>query len=175
MPILSRALLRILPLLLALAAAPASAADPGDWRTLRWGMSPDEVVAALPKEAQKLESQVKLADGNVIAADAKDAQLAGYTFTVAFVFDPALKLTIVSLKSAPGRALKPEDFDKVRKAVAEQQGGAGELSKDDNFIDLRQETWRTKRTRVDVKYVPGVVVVMYSAAQPEVPPMLRRL
>jgi hypothetical protein len=27
---------------------------------------------------------------------------------------------------------------------------------------MRQETWRMARTRVDVKYIPGTVVVMYS-------------
>jgi hypothetical protein len=149
-------------LALTLALPRAFVAEPGDWRAARWGMTEDEVVRALAGTAKKLPEPVKLADGNVIALEASDELVGGFAFQVRLVFDASGKLALVSLKSDPARSLRADAFEAVRKAVTEKLGRAGVYSSDDNFIDMRQETWRTPRTRVDVKYIPGSVVVMYS-------------
>jgi hypothetical protein len=157
-----RLLLASLVALLPLALGHAAPPEPGDWRAARWGMTEDEVLRALAGTAKKLPQPVKLADGNVIAMEAPDEDFGGLSFQVRLVFDGAGKLALVSLKSDPARNLRAEAFDAVRKALTEKLGPGGVYSSDDNFIDMRQETWRTPRTRVDVKYIPGTVVVMYS-------------
>jgi hypothetical protein len=164
MPFARRPLVSLAALvtLLALALGRAEASEPGDWRAARWGMTEDEVLRALSGTVKKLPEPVKLADGNVLAMEAPDEEVGGFSFQVRLVFDGAGKLALVSLKSDPARNLRPEAFDSIRKAMTEKLGRAGAYSSDDNFIDLRQETWRTARTRVDVKYLPGTVVVMYS-------------
>jgi hypothetical protein len=164
MPFACRILVSLASLvtLLALALGRASASEPGDWRAARWGMTEDEVLRALAGTVKKLPEPVKLADGNVIAMEAPDEEVGGFSFHVRLVFDGAGKLALVSLKSDPGRNLRADAFDSIRKAMAEKLGRAGVYSSDENFIDMRQETWRMARTRVDVKFIPGTVVVMYS-------------
>ncbi len=154
-------------LALALGLAGPTLADPADWRAARWGMTREEVLAAMPGDATALPEPVKLADGNAVVLEARPETIAGIPFEVALVFDGAGRLTLVSLRSARDRSVRPADYDAVRREVAERMGRAGILSSDANFIDMRQETWKTPRTRVDVKYIPGTVVVMYSAFQPE--------
>jgi hypothetical protein len=161
----------------ALAAAPARAAEPeGDWRAARWGMSEDEVLKAFPGEAKRLEKPEKLADGNVVSLWIEKHAIGSTTFRVRFVFDPAGKLAIVSLRTDPMTYAKPEAFKATRDALAGQLGGPRAESSDDNYVDLRQASWWTARSRIDVKYVNGVVVVLYSPTdggpKPEVPPLL---
>lgn len=161
------------------AAAPAAGA--GDWRGARWGMTEDEVLKAFPREARRLDKPEKLADGNVVAL-AIEKQVVGSTeFRVRFVFDPAGKLALVSLRTDPRTFYGPAVYDSTRKALEETLGKPGQQTSDSNYVDLRQATWWTARSRVDVKYIDGVVVVLYSPTDggpkpqaPEVPPLLQR-
>ncbi len=163
------------------AAGPARAAAPaapgeGGWRAARWGMTQDEVLAAFPGEASRLEGAVKLADGNTVAVGIEKHAIGGTDFRVRFVFDPAGKLALVSLRTDPKTYAKPEVFLAARKALEQRLGAPGAESSDDNFVDLRQVTWWTPRDRVDLKHVNGTVVVLYSPTdggpKPEVPPLL---
>jgi hypothetical protein len=105
---------------------------------------------------------VRLADGSVVSVGAGDEVIGATPFRVRFVFDPAGKLAAVSLRTDPARYHGPEVFEATRDAVAKALGSPGQSSADDNFIDLRQTTWRTRGIRVDVKYIPGVVVVLHT-------------
>ncbi len=162
--------------MIAVAVAPVANADDGGWRAARWGMTQDEVLKAFPTEAKPLDPPLKLADANKVAIGIDKHAIGATEFLAKFVFDPAGKLALVSLRTDPKTYAKAEVFEATRKALAEQLGKPGSESSDDNFVDLRQVSWWTKRDRVDLKYVDGVVVVLYSPTdggpKPEVPPLL---
>src|SRR5512142_2089327 len=78
--------------------APASIAPSGDgWRKARWGMTVEEVLKAFPGEAKRLDPELKLKDGNVVAAGIDGYSVASRAFDVRFVFEGG-KLAIVSLR-----------------------------------------------------------------------------
>ncbi len=164
----------------AIAAGPvpthASPGDEGDWRAARWGMTEDEVLAAFPGEAKRLESPLKLKDGNTVAVGIEKHAIGDTEFTVRFVFEPPGKLALVSLRTPLKAYAKPEAFLATKKVLVERLGPPGAESSDDNFVDLRQASWWTRRDRIDLKYVDGVVVVLYSPTdggpRPEIPPLL---
>jgi hypothetical protein len=151
------------------AAAGAQAAPPAEWRTSRWGMTLDEVLRAFPGEAKKLDAPIQLADGNVVAAGIDAHVLAGTTFRVRFVFDAAGKLVIVSLRTGEKDYAKPELLAPIEKALADRLGPPAERSNDQEFIDMRQVTWKGPTGRVDLKYVPGTIVVMHAAPSQQPP------
>jgi hypothetical protein len=152
------------------AAAEAQAAPPAEWRGARWGMSLDEVLKAFPGEATKLAAPIQLADGNVVAAGIESHVIAGTTFRVRFVFDPAGKLVLVSLRTGEKEYAKPELLGPIEKALADRLGPVTERSGDQAFIDMRQVTWKGPTGRVDLKYIPGVIVVMHAAPSQQPPP-----
>jgi hypothetical protein len=163
----------------ALAAAPAPAAEEGDWRGARWGMTEAEVLKAFPGEAVRLEKPEKLADGNVVSLGIEKHAIGSTTFRVRFVFDPAGKLVLVSLRTDPLTYAEPKVFDATRKALSASLGEPAASSSDDNYIDMRQSTWWTRRSRIDVKFIPGVVAVVYAPTDggpppPPVPPLLAK-
>ena len=142
-------------------------------------MTEDEVLKAFPGEATRLAKPEKLKDGNVIAIGIERHALGSTDFRVRFLFDPAGKLALVSLRTDPRTYAGPEAFEATRKILADALGAPGAASSDDNFIDMRQTSWWTARSRIDAKYIPGVVVVLHSptdggppAAKPTVPPLL---
>jgi hypothetical protein len=172
---------RILFAFAAAISTAAQAGDPGEWRGARWGMTQDEVLAAFPGEARRLEKPQTLADGNVVALGVDRFVVGATDFRVRFVFDAAGKLALVSLRTDPSTYARPEAFVVTRAALAERLGAPGADSSDSSYVDLRQTSWWTPRSRIDVKYVDGVVVVLYSptdggppAPKPEVPPLLAK-
>jgi glucose/arabinose dehydrogenase len=164
------------------APAPAAAAakpDAGDWRGARWGMTEEEVLTAFPGEARRLEKPEKLPDGNTVSIGIDEHAVGATKLRVRFVFDPAGRLALVSLRTDPKTYAEPAAFDATRKALTAEHGQPGASSSDDNFVDLRQVSWWTARDRIDLKYVNGVVVVLYSPtdggpppATTQVPPLL---
>ncbi len=154
------------------------AAGDGDWRAARWGMTADEVLGAFPGEAKRLEPAPKLKDGNTVAVGIDRHAIGATEFRVRFVFDPAGKLALVSLRTDPKTYAKPEAFLAARKTLVDRLGPPGAESSDANYVDLRQVSWWTARDRIDLKYVDGVVVVLYSPtdggppATTGVPPLL---
>ena len=127
-------------------------------------MTEEEVVASLSGAAVRLAPRQQLADGNVVSLGLEGEVVGGTEFRVRFVFNPTGRLVAVSLRTDPGRPSGVDAFEATRKAIAARLGAPGDATSDDAFIDLRQVTWRTRRTRIDVKYLPGVVVVLYTPA-----------
>ncbi len=155
-------------LALAFAASGAQAADAtkapdpgsGGWRAARWGMTPDEVLAAFPKEAFRVSPEVKLADGNVIAAGIDGFSFEGLTVDVRFLFT-AGKLALVSLRSPASKPVDADAYARLRDALVKLWGAPLEETKDDAFIDMRQTRWNRGPDRADLKYIPGVVAIIH--------------
>lgn len=167
---------------LGVAVAASAAPDPedGGWRGARWGMTEEEVLAAFPGEARRLEKPQKLADGNTVGIGIDRHVVGGTELRVRFVFDPGGKLALVSLRTDAGTYAPVAAFEATRDALAARLGPPAATSADANYVDMRQASWWTAQSRVDVKYIPGVVVVLYSPtdggppARAAVPPLLAR-
>ncbi len=162
---------RLLPftlLAMALSSGPVRAAPldgaSGEWRAARWGMAVGEVLKAFP-EATRVEPELKLADGNTVSAGIERHELGGHTFRVRFVFEGG-KLALVSLLAGHERFAGAEAYEALRKVLAEGFGGPGESTKDDAFIDMRQVRWDLPRGRVDLKFIPGKLVLLFSRPEP---------
>lgn len=132
----------------------------GDWRTARWGMSLEEILAAFPGQARRIAPEIKLQDGNVVAAGFEGHVVAAQEFQVRFVFAGG-KLALVSLRTPPSRYADPGVFKRVVAALASELGPPASSEADDNLIDVRQTRWNVGRTQVDLKFIPGVVVILY--------------
>ena len=148
---------------LLVAAAPAKGSPPdaeSGWRAARFGMTPGEVVAAFPGEAFLLEPPVNLPDGNVVAAGIDKLAWEGLAFNVRFVFTGG-KLSLVSLRTPQDRYVEPEAYVRLRDALVKRWGAPLETSTDDAFIDVRQTRWDRGASHTDLKYIPGVVAVVY--------------
>ncbi|MBI5070726.1 MAG: hypothetical protein HZB56_21090 [Deltaproteobacteria bacterium] len=161
-----------LPALLALCLTlgPARAASPaegatGEWRAARWGMTVDEVLRAFPGEATRLEPEQRLADGNTISAGIERHELGGQAFRVRFVFEGG-KLALVSLVAGHEKFVGAEVFEALGKVLAERFGEPGTATRDDAFIDMRQVRWDRPRGRVDLKFIPGKIVILHSRPEP---------
>lgn len=143
--------------------AHGQAAPPAEWGASRWGMTLEQVLRAFPGEAKKLDPPIALADGNVVAAGIDAHVLAGTTFRVRFVFDGAGKLVIVSLRTSEKEYAKPELLAPLEEAIADRLGPATSRGEDRELVEMRQVTWKGPTGRVDLKYIPGTIVVMHAA------------
>jgi len=167
-------LLRLAALALLLSLGGARAAPPaaagegasGEWRAARWGMAVEEVLKAFPGEATRVEPELKLADGNTVSAGIERHEVGGQVFRVRFVFEGG-KLALVSLLAGHEKYVGPEAYEALRKLLAERLGGPGESSQDDAFIDMRQVRWDRPRGRVDLKFIPGKLVILHSRPAPK--------
>jgi hypothetical protein len=144
--------------------AASQAADappaPGEaWRATRWGMTPAEVVAALPGEAKLLTPPVNLPDGNVVAAGIDGYAWEGLAFQVRFVFEGG-KLALVSLRTPQDRYVDAAAYETLRRSLVARWGAPRETTTDDAFIDMRQTRWDRGSSRADLKYIPGVAVLL---------------
>jgi hypothetical protein len=140
--------------------AHAAKAGRAAWGAARWGMSVDEVLRAFPGEAVKLDPEERLSDGNVVAVGIERRAVAGQAFRVRFVFEKG-QLALVSLRTLPQGYAEPEVYERMEAHLSETLGPPVARDRDDNFIDLRQTRWRLPDAGVDLKYIPGVVVVLY--------------
>ena len=141
------------------AALPAGPAEAG-WRAARFGMTPEEVVAAFGGEARLLQPPMKLADGNVVAVGIDGYPFEGLTTDVRFVFEDG-KLVLVSLRTPQKVYVDAEAYIRVRDALARAWGPPAGETADANFIDMRQARWDRGTTRSDLKYIPGVVALVH--------------
>jgi hypothetical protein len=121
-----------------------------------------EVLAALPGEASALEKPVVLPDGNVVAAGIDGYALHAVKVQVRFVFDGGGKLALVSLRTPEKQYAGADVYAGLQAKLAAELGGKGEESRDDTLVDMRQTRWEAGASRVDLKYLPGTVVVLYS-------------
>ncbi|MFO0583738.1 MAG: hypothetical protein U0229_15820 [Anaeromyxobacter sp.] len=158
----------MLALLAVVLAAPAAGQDEGPaspvhdlgWRAARWGMKVEDVVAAFPGEAVRLDPALRLADGNEVTVEIPGHSLAGEPLRVRFVFTHG-RLVLVSLRTPEDRHAAPAAYAAVRAALASTLGWKGAESKDDSLVDLRQTRWILGRSAVDLRYIPGVVSVVW--------------
>jgi hypothetical protein len=153
------------PALVAAQALPAGA----EWREARWGMTAEQVLRAFPGEAKLLEQPIALADGNVVAAGIERHVVAGTAFRVRFVFDGGGKLVLVSLRTDEGAYAGADRLGPIEAALAARLGPPADRAAVDDFVDQRQVTWRTSTGRVDLKYIPGVVVILHAAPGQQAP------
>jgi hypothetical protein len=163
--------LTILALLAGSAARPAEPTSPAAarhagaeaWGAARFGMTPDEVVAALRGEAFRVTPEVKLPDGNVVAVGIDGQVLEGLKVNVRFVFQEG-KLALVSLRTPQGQYAEAAAYEAARKALLKRWGTPLESASDGNLIDIRQTRWDRGVSRVDLKYIPGVVAIVFYPA-----------
>jgi hypothetical protein len=123
-------------------------------------MTPDEVVAAFPKEAFRLTPEVTLADGNVIAAGIDGFAFEGLDFDVRFIFTGG-KLALVSLRTPQRKPVDAEAYGRLREALAKTWGAPLEDANSKDFVDMRQTRWNLGTDRADLKYIPGVVAIIH--------------
>jgi hypothetical protein len=156
--------MKLLVLALALLAPPAARAGPASdaWRSPRWGMSVEEVLRSFPGSS-RVEPPVRLANGKVVAAEVDEVAIAGTRFQLRFVFD-AGRLALVSLRTPERDHPAAEVYASLARHLAAELGGPGEETRDDRLVDLRERRWVVGGDRVDLKYLPGVVVLLRSPA-----------
>jgi hypothetical protein len=123
-------------------------------------MTPDEVLAAFPREATHVSPEAKLADGNTIGVAIDGFAFEGLTFDVRFIFEGG-KLALVSLRTPQKTYVDADGYARLRDALVKKWGAPLEDTKDDNFIDLRQTRWNRGPDRADLKYIPGVVAMIF--------------
>lgn len=159
--------------LVAPAAGRAQALGSGaEWQGARWGSTLEQVLKAFP-EAKKLDEPLQLADGNVVAAGIEKVVLGGTAFRVRFVFDSGGGLALVSLRTPEAVAAPKEQLGAIENALVAKLGPPAGRAEDRNFVEQRQVTWKTGSGRVDLKYIPGTIVVLHAAPSqlpPEAPP-----
>jgi hypothetical protein len=144
------------------APATAPAPTPG-WRMARFGMTPAQILAVFPGEATRLDPEVKLADGNVVAVGIDGYEFEGLSFDVRFVFS-GNRLVVVSLKAGRKGFVDATAYERLRDALAKRWGAPLEETSDSNFIDMRQTRWKRGPDRVDLKFIPGTAVLQFYPA-----------
>jgi hypothetical protein len=101
----------------ALAAQPAPE-DPGGWKAAKWGMTEDEVLAALSGQAARLPGLHK--DGTASVA-IEPLIIAGHDFRVTFVLAKSgglIRVAVMPTENNPSEVV----FEDLRKALIEQHG-----------------------------------------------------
>jgi len=149
----------------AMDTAPAPAPDEGAWRAAGWGMSPEEVLAAFPKEAFRVSPEVKLADGKVVAVGIDAFPWEGLVFNVRFIFAGG-KLALVSLRTRQSESVEAPAYVRLRDVLTDRWGAPREETRDDSVIDMRQARWNRGPDRADLKFIPGVVVLLHYPRPP---------
>jgi len=158
---------RTIPLTAALATlallAPGQvlALGPSVWPALRWAMSEGQVLKALPGKVRRLEQPETLADGRVVSLELERHAVAGVDFRVRFVFEQG-RLGLVSLKTLAGQPATGADYDRLRKHLSDACRSPGSERRDDSTTDLREARWDPPGQRVDLKFIPGTLVIQYS-------------
>jgi hypothetical protein len=158
---LRRLVALVLPL--ALSVPLATRAEPAEaWRSARWGMSPAELLKAFPGQAFALEPELKLADGTVVAAGIDGVTEEGIRLDARFLFSNG-HLVLVSLRTPHGEPADAAVYGRMRAALETRWGAPAETSSDDEFVDVRETRWVLDSRRADLKFIPGVVVLLFHA------------
>ena len=112
---------------------------PPIWRTVRWGMTKKDVMAAFPGEAQQLPAPVEFAEGTAktdVVIPAYD--LEGVKFRVHFGFD-AERLNRIHL--AAGKA-DSDTCSLIEKALTDKHGAPGPKESTGTSLRGEQLTWK---------------------------------
>ena len=137
----------------------------GLWRSARWGMTVEELLAAFPGEARRLDPEIRLADGDVVAAGIDAHSVAGHPLVVRFVFT-AGGLSIVSLRTPRESYAGDRVYRDLQAHLKGRLGAPTYQVVEKPFVEQRQTRWAMARGVVDLKAIPGTVVLMYSAPAP---------
>ena len=130
-------------------AAPASTLPPTTtttlpppvWRSVRWGMTKPEVLAAFPGEAQGLPAPVEFAEGTARSDVVIPAyELEGVKFRVLFAFD-AERLNRIHL--AAGKA-DADTCGLIEKALTDKHGAPGPKESTGTSLRGEQLTWKLR-------------------------------
>jgi hypothetical protein len=132
----------------------------GEWRGAHWGMSADEVLRHFTGEAKPVDPELKLANGATVSVRVDGQTLLGNPLRAAFVFEGG-KLALVSLRTPERHYAAPEVYAAAAELITAKLGKPKDAASDTNFIDLRQTSWVLPKGQLDLKYIPGVIVLLY--------------
>jgi len=136
---------------LAIATARAGDLDVTGWRSATWGMTEEQVLAAFPDEAKRLEKPEHFSSGTVAPVGIPDYEIKGRMYRVLFGFADG-KLALVSIGPA----------DNVKQGVShEVQFGSledlliekyGKPISEKNDADSRDRMWRFNSSTISLSY-----------------------
>jgi len=133
-----------------------AAADPGGWTVARWGMSPDQILAAIPG-AVRLDPPEKLKDGPApVALQEADRR-------ILFVCDPTLRAVAIQFTDPD-----PAQFLRVEAQLVELYGRPWHRE----TAEIEQSQWTFPTTliqfrRVALRNIPfRSLWLIYSLRQP---------
>ncbi len=130
---------------------------PCAWQNARWGMTVDEVVAALPGKAVRA-SPAEIEKG---AAPVRmdECEIAGTNFQAGFFFYRASRLTKITFGPSSKRDASRAVFDRLAKMLTERYGPPTADVPDQSMgvADLRtaQKRWETADLRIGLTYMYG--------------------
>jgi len=114
-----------------------AAADPGGWTVAKWGMTPDQILAALPA-SRRLERPEKLKDGPAsIALHEADRR-------ILFVCDPTLRAVAIEF-IAPS----PAEFLRIEAHLVERYGRPWHRE----TAEIEQSAWTFPTTVIQLRRV----------------------
>jgi hypothetical protein len=133
----------------------ASAAR-ADWRYTRWGMTPDQVVAASRGQVQLRPEKDWPRDMDIVTAATGEFQDDSMPFRASFIFNTATKtLTCVAY------GLTSSDNDERFKAGLIKLYGPAQGTSGIAFLDMTNLTWATQTDTIEAtfsKSEPGFVM-----------------
>lgn len=134
-----------------LLAAPIvfAAADPAGWTGAKWGMTPDQVRAAVPG-SKPLRYEFEKGTFATLGVDA--VQLGdGPAWSVYFVFDPAGHLDRVAMQPAVRTFATQQEFGRLESLLADKYGRPFDRTAGDttaNYPATRRATWSAGQTSI---------------------------
>ncbi len=151
----------LLVVLAAAVAAQTTPEDPGGWKAAKWGMTQDEVLAALAGQNPRVAGQPQNGTARV---EIERVAIAGHDFSASFVPGKSGGLVRVGL-TTPDRNPPAAVFDDLRKALIEQHGQpASSDMKRDGLVLEQVVKWEfpTTAVRLSHTFSPAIRVFVIS-------------
>jgi hypothetical protein len=135
----------MIPLLFLLLAA----SDPGGYLGARWGMTPDQVLAAVPQAERNTESDaVKPFRETLTPIIIKEVTIAGDPMRVSFRFgEQSGRLEDVLVEATREIDKRPADFDRIESLLVEKYGRPWTSSSPEE----RTSRWTLDTTTVELQ------------------------
>jgi len=156
----------------------AGAVDIGGWGKTRWGMTPEEVIAALPGTRIHRISEPRVATPRPGEALLRidDLEVAGHVLTVRFLFTwgtPRLNIVNLTLEREANPLVVERAFRDLEKALVEMYGPPTYRHEDRNEAATSYTaSWRLGRTNVELSLLPSsealpaILAVHYAPTEP---------
>jgi hypothetical protein len=122
------------------------------WRDARWGMTPDQVIAALPGEAVRAGTD-QFTDTNILVA-IPSVQIERSKFKATFLFTPGTqRLKQIKLLSTPSNV---DEFSMLEEKLTGKYGKPEIVSNDDrpqlaSIDSTRRRVWNLGPTQIELK------------------------